>query len=168
MCSRPGPTTRNSALRSYIPLPFSIHWKRLQAKIIWKKLLLCITLQAVTNAPHETRWSPSNKIFAKVQSVITQGKEVPMITKREKKWVRIWDSESLTTQSITNLYLEISLWNWNPGQQLPRYHFTACPAGIVKPNTFHQRGGVRVQPPGRNLSLIQASCIWNQNGAGAL
>lgn len=95
-------------------LPFSIHWKPLQAKIISKKLPLCITPRTVKNVPHETRWSRSNKIFAEVQDVITQGKEVPMTTRSKRNQVRIWGFEPLTIQGITALCLEIRLWYWNP------------------------------------------------------
>ena len=97
-----------------ILLPFSIHWKPLQAKIISKKLPLCITPWAVKNVPRETRWSRSNKIFAEVQDVITQGKEVPMTTRSKKNWVRGWGFESFTIQGITNVCLKICLWDWNP------------------------------------------------------
>lgn len=98
----------------FILSPFSIHWKPLQAKIIWKKLPLCITPRTVKNVPPETRWSRSNKIFAEVQDVITRGKEVPMTTGRERKWVKSWGFKSLTIPGNTNLYLEICLWDWNP------------------------------------------------------
>lgn len=96
--------------------------KTTSRKVIWKKLPLCITPWPVKNVPPETRWSRSNKIFAEVQDVITQGKEVPMTTRRGRKWVRIWGFKSLmriwgfkslTIQDSTTLYLEICLWDWN-------------------------------------------------------
>lgn len=78
--------TQHQGLRaSFISLPFSIHWKTLQAKIIWKKLPLCITLWAVKNVPHETRGSRSNNFFFWRARCNKSGKRSPHDNKKGKE-----------------------------------------------------------------------------------
>lgn len=79
------PTPGTPSHASFISFPFSIHWKPLQAKIIWKKLPLCITPWAVKYVPHETWGSQSNKFFFWRARCNNSGKRSPHDNKKRKE-----------------------------------------------------------------------------------
>lgn len=79
------PTPGTPCHASLIAFPFSIHWKPLQAKIIWKKLPLCITPWTVKYVPHETWGSQSNNFFFWRARCNNSGKRSPHDNKKRKK-----------------------------------------------------------------------------------
>lgn len=152
----PGPEARKSVLHSFsdssevIENHFKQRW--------FERNYLCVL--------HHERWKMSHvrldgpEAIQKVQDVITQGKEVPMTTGRERRWVRIWSLKSLTIRDIPNLYLEICLWVWNPRKELPLYRFPVCPGGVVKPNyTSSNEDGMGLLAPWGKLNVFHAFCI---------
>lgn len=137
-------TQRQGLRASFTSLPFSIHWKPLQAKIIWKKLPLCITPWAVKNVPRETRGSQSNNFFFWRARYNKSGKRSPHDNKKRKEGSeKSEDSSLLQYKALLICRWESCLCVWNPWKISALSCFSACLNDTIQVHYTAEEGGNR-------------------------